>query len=110
MTHLCELRILGGCAGPLQVHHILNRGKLNAIDGWKDYCEKEHPHIFLAHICAAHNVSRIADTKWARALLLKKRVNLFGGEYVAGVLDELRRKSKTGIPEWRLEALMEFVR
>ncbi len=104
---LCELRSLGGCGGPLQKHHILNRGSLQKIDGWKHYCEVEYPHVFLADICATHNVNRVADTKVARAFLLRRRVDLFGYDYVSGVLDGLRDATKTGRPEWRLEALLQ---
>ena len=107
MDDFCELRHLGGCSGGLQTHHVLNKGKVRVIDGWKKYCEVQYPHVFLATICAAHNTSRIADTKKARAYLLQKRADLFGYDYISGVLDGLRASSKTGIPEWKLEALLE---
>lgn len=101
----CELRELGGCAGGLQRHHVLNRGKLRNIPGAMKYIEK-HSEILLADICAAHNTSRIADLKKARALLLQARVDLWGQDYVEGVLDGLRAATKTGTPEWKLSALL----
>lgn len=101
----CELRELGGCSGPLQQHHILNRGKLRNIRGALKYCD-DHREILLADICAAHNVNRIADAKKPRAALLQARVDLFGEDYVSGVLEGLRALCRVPPPEWRLEALL----
>lgn len=106
MYDFCELAHLGGCGGGLQTHHVLNRGKLNAIPGWKKYCEVRFPEVFLATVCANHNVNRIADSRAARAHLLERRCSVFGYGYVGGALDGLRALSKTGVPEWRLEALL----
>ena len=75
------------CAGGLQNHHLISKGKLQKAKAAKKYCEKEHPEVFIRQICAAHNTSRLADTKWARRLLLKRAVADFGIEYVRDIVN-----------------------
>jgi len=104
---VCELRSLGGCAGGLERHHVLSRGKLRNVPGAMKYVEA-NAEILLADVCAFHNVSRYADTKKARACLLKARVSIFGVEYVNEVIEGLRSLCKVPPPEWSLSALLAF--
>ena len=101
----CELRCIGNCSGPLERHHIINRGHLRSVAKGLKYCD-DHADVLIADICHAHNTSRIADTKQARAYLLQKRVDLFGAEYVSGILEGLRALCRVPPPEWSLGALL----
>lgn len=80
------------CAGGIQNHHLISRGALQKAKAAKKYCEKEHPEIFIRKICAAHNTSRVADTKWARRVLVRKSTKIFGIEFVKGVIDNVSWK------------------
>jgi hypothetical protein len=104
----CELRHLGGCNGPLERAHIINRSALRNVPGALAYCER-HAEILIADICHAHNTSRAHDTKENTAHLLRKRCSVFGEEYVSEVLEGLRDLSKSRPPEWRLSALVSSV-
>lgn len=110
---MCELanwavaKKYGPCRGGDQNHHILNRSQLMKAKAAKKFCEETHPEIFIAKICAAHNTSRMADTKEARRYLLQRRVANFGYEYVSGVLEELQTKFKVPRPELTARALLE---
>jgi hypothetical protein len=106
MTFGCELRWLGPCSGPLDRHHILNRAKLMRVRGAMEYCQ-EHKEVLLADVCRHHDAdTKLADTAAARAYLIRKRVSLFGEEYVRDVLDGLRALCKSEMPDWRLEAIL----
>jgi hypothetical protein len=106
MAHaFCELRHLGDCWGPIDRAHIIAKGKLRNIPGALQYCE-DNAEILIGSVCRAHNDSRAHDTKENRASLLKVRCSIFGVDYVSGVLDGLRALTKTGMPEWRLSALL----
>lgn len=76
------------CGGGAHEHHIVSRGKLQKNAAARLFCEREHPEIFLVTICGNANVSRLADSKEAQAILLAGKVALFGEEYVRGVWDE----------------------
>ena len=101
---LCELRHLGGCGGPLEGAHIINRSALRNVRGALAYVEKNRE-ILIALICHTHNTGRDHDTKENTAYLLRKRCSVFGSEYVSQVLEGLRLLSKSRPPEWRLSAL-----
>ena len=102
---LCELRHLGGCCGPLEGAHVINKSALRNVRGALAYCEK-NSEILIASICHNHNTGRDHDTKQNTAAILKVRVSDFGVEYVSGVLEGLRLLSKSRPPEWRLSALL----
>ena len=65
------------CGGRLHWHHILNRGKLTATQ--IAYCH-DYPHLFLIEVCAFHNVTRMADSKKARAYLVQKKIDMLKAE------------------------------
>ncbi len=92
------------CAGGIQNHHLISRGALQKAKAAKKYCEKEHPEIFIRKICAAHNTSRVADTKWARRVLLRQSKELFGIEYVKDVIDNIPFKVRR--PEMSYKGIM----
>ena len=102
---LCELRHLGGCGGPLEGAHVINKSALRNVRGALAYCEK-NSEILIASICHNHNTGRDHDTKQNTAAILKVRCSIFGVEYVSGVLEGLRLLSKSRPPEWRLSALL----
>jgi hypothetical protein len=62
--------------------------------------------VLIADICHIHNTSRVPDQKKWRAYLLQMRVDLFGWDYVSGVLEGLRALCRVPPPEWRLDALL----
>ncbi|KKM95323.1 hypothetical protein LCGC14_1189410 [marine sediment metagenome] len=92
------------CAGGLQNHHLISKGKLQKAKAAKKYCEQTHPEIFIRQICAAHNTSRIADTKWARKKMTKNAVADFGVGYVRPIIDEIPWKVPR--PELSYKAIM----
>ena len=63
----CWLIELGNCAGPIEHHHIINRSKTRGNKKARKYLDK-----FVAPVCHYHNVSRIADTKRAQKILIRK--------------------------------------
>ena len=101
----CELwGFVINCEGETQTHHIINKSQLRGNARALKYVEA-HP-VLLAQVCVAHNVGRLADTKQARALLLRKRVALYGESYMDAVLGGLRACFRGDRPELRLSALI----
>ncbi len=92
------------CAGGIQNHHLINRSALQKAKAAKKYCEKEHPEIFIREICAAHNTTRIADTRWARRVLLRQSAELFGIEYTKDIVNKIPWKIKR--PELSYKGIM----
>ena len=93
------------CAGGLQHHHVLSKSTLAGNKRALKYAEA-HPAL-IAEVCAAHNASsKLADTKEARALLLRKRVAELGEPYMEAVLGGLRACFRLDRPELRLSALI----
>ena len=105
----CELRHLGGCSGPIEGGHVINRSQLRGVPGAEAYVRK-NKEVLLAHICHAHNTNRTHDEPRWRAYLIGRRIGVFGREYVNEVFEGLRRLSKIAKPEWRLEALLSHDR
>lgn len=105
MTFACELAHLGGCGGPLEDAHIVNKSRLRNVDGALKYCD-DHKEVLIGVVCHSHNTGRTHDEKRYRAYLLQKRVDLFGTEYVSGVLEGLRALFKDEATDLRLEALL----
>ena len=89
----CELRgyRIDCSGGQPQNHHLFSRQKLRKAKKAKIYCEETHPEIFIRKVCANHNVSRIADTKWARRVFVKLSASpdMFGIEYVRDIIDNV---------------------
>jgi len=106
MDDFCELAHLGGCGGPLEEAHVINKSRLRNVDGAMKYIDR-HPDVLLAAVCHNHNTGRDHDTKANRAYLLQLRVEEFGYDYVAGVLEGLRKLFKVPPADLRLEALLE---
>ena len=100
----CELEGFNDveCGGRIHRHHLINKAKLKPSQ--KIYCEQEHPEIFFCDVCEFHNVMRWADTKQARRILLKKKVEIFGMEYVKEVVDNIPWKVKH--PELSFKGIM----
>ena len=90
------------CSGGLQTHHIINRGKAR---GNKRVRQELDCDELTIKICAAHNVSRIADTKEARAILLKQKIDEFGYDRMKNKINGLSWKVKH--QEFTLEAMLE---
>jgi hypothetical protein len=102
----CELRHLGGCGGGLEQAHIINRSRLRGVEHSLDYCEK-HAEVLIGVVCHSHNTGRTHDEAKNRAYLLQKRVDVFGYEYVNGVVEGLRQLFKVPPMDLRLEALLD---
>ncbi len=102
----CELRgyRIDCSGGEPQNHHLISRGALQKATAAKKYCEKEHPEIFIRKICAAHNTSRVADTKWARRVLLRQSKEIFGIEYVKSIVNGI--PFKVPRPEMSYKGIM----
>ena len=92
------------CAGGIQNHHLISRGALQKATAAKKYCEKDYPEIFIRGVCAAHNTTKIADTKWARRVLLRQSAQLFGIEYVKDIVNGI--PWKVARPELSYKAIM----
>lgn len=75
------------CGGRNHYHHIINKSKLRGNKAARHYCEVEHPEIFLAEVCANHNVSRWADTREAAGMLVRMKAEQYGEEYVRHIWD-----------------------
>jgi hypothetical protein len=86
------------------MHHVINKSKLRGNPKAKHYCEKVHPEIMLVPMCALANVSRLADSKAGCAIVLRRLSNLWGEEYVRGVVDGI--PWSTPQPDLRYEALV----
>lgn len=52
-------------------HHFINLGKLRRKSAARKYVNKL-AWFFEVDVCAVHNVSKIADTKWARKVILEQ--------------------------------------
>lgn len=70
------------------MHHVVNRSKLRGNDAARRFCERQHHEIFLAVACEIANVSRLADSDEAQAILLAGKIALFGEQYVREVWSE----------------------
>lgn len=101
MIELCELRNYGTtvsgkklkCSNNLQNHHLINRGKYSKNKRVKKYID-DNPQIFLTKVCDVHNAqTKLADSKAARKILLRRKVELFGLPYT--------RTMVNGIP-WKV--------
>lgn len=105
-NHECELAgyRIDCSGGEPQNHHLVSRSALQKATAAKKYCEKKHPEIFIRKICAAHNTTKIADTKWARRVLVRKSTKLFGIEYVKGALSGVPWKVPN--PKFSYRAIM----
>jgi hypothetical protein len=87
----CALKGYGSCRGRIHRHHWINRAKLRGNKKAKAYTDK-FADYFLVPVCAKHNLT-IADTKWARRVILERLVALHGVGVCRAVLD--------GIP-WKI--------
>jgi len=105
--HMAECELEGfndvKCGGRIHRHHLINRGKLRGNTSARIYCE-QHGEIFWCDVCEYHNVMRWADTKQARRILLKKKVEIFGTEYCKEVIDGIPWKVKP--PELSFQGIM----
>jgi len=72
----------------MHLHHIVNRSKLQKNLAALRFCERLHPEVFTTTACAQANISRLADSKEAQAILLTRKMALFGEDYVRGVWSE----------------------
>ena len=102
----CELKHLGGCGGGLEKAHIINKSRLRNVAKALKYCDA-HAEVLIGVVCHSHNTGRTHDTKANRAYMLQKRVDLFGFEYVGGIIEGLRALFKVPPEDLRLEALLE---
>jgi len=75
------------CSSGNHSHHILNRSLLGNpralafVDA--------HPEEFKADCCPAHNITRDADSKRIRALLLQSKVDQYGWDHMNRLCEEL---------------------
>lgn len=77
------------CNGRLENHHILSKSKYRGAKDVKKYVD-QHPEVFIAQVCSVHNgATKLADTPAARRILLRKKTELLGIDYVKGVWEEI---------------------
>lgn len=67
----CYLSGYGNCCGAIQQHHWMSKAPYRKSKPVRAYVKK-HEKFFTVDMCMAHNVGRIADTKWARKVILEK--------------------------------------
>ena len=70
----------------------------------RKYCEKTHPEILIVPVCCVANVSRLADSKAGQALILHRLVEIWGKDYVKGVIDSIPWGHQW--PEMRFDSLI----
>ena len=63
------------CSNDMHKHHIINRSKAR---GNKVVRKELDCNELIADVCSKHNVSRIADTKECRSMLLRQKIDEFG--------------------------------
>lgn len=108
---ICELwgfgaNVLGKvikCSNALDRHHLINRSKFKRGSAVDKYIEK-HPEIFFSDVCGVHNCDRWADTPVARRILLKRKVDTWGIEYVKSVINGM--PWKVAHPELSYKGIM----
>ena len=105
MDDFCELAHLGGCGGPIERAHIINKSRLRNAKRALAYVEK-YPDIFIASICHNHNVNRDHDTKRNRAYLLRMRALKYGYTPIVQALEGLKKCFKNPPEDLRLGALL----
>lgn len=92
------------CSSGKHSHHILNKSflanprALAFVDA--------HPEEFKADCCPAHNITRDADGKRIRALLLQEKVHCFGRPHMDHLCEQLRACYKGRRADLRLSALL----
>jgi hypothetical protein len=105
MTFGCELHAWGRCTRGLQMHHIINKSALRNAPEALAFVNA-HLEFFGAHVCAYHNVSRIADSGEARALFFRNRVEVWGEDYCKEMLEGIQARLKVRRPELELSAIL----
>lgn len=82
----CDLWMFGGCWGPLEKHHIINKSHTVGNDAARKATEREE---LMADVCHYHNSTRFADTKKARAALLRQKALRYGVTHMREVLEAI---------------------
>lgn len=108
---ICGLRGYGNnvkgkvirCSNTLHNHHILNKSKYMKSKAVKKYIKK-YPEVFIAQVCSVHNVDRWADTRTAMRILLGKKNELLGSDYVQPIWDG--QPWKVFPPEFKWKRIM----
>lgn len=107
----CELHQLAyylgwpKCGPSIHRHHMVNRSKMERSPAALDFAEA-NDHIWLADVCDVHNVDRYADNPHAQAWLLRKRIQVFGKQYVKSLWDEWISLFKEPWPEMEMLAIL----
>ena len=93
------------CSDPstLQLHHVLNKSKLAGKEEALHLVEGKYSKYFMRWVCSKHNRDRYADTRYARAFLIKQ----WGRETMEPILEVLRFFYKDGYPDLSYDALVE---
>ena len=98
----CALKgYLVECSGGCQLHHIINRGKARGNPRVRQELDCNE---LTAWVCAKHNTTKLADTKEARAILLKQKVLEFGYDHMNNKINGLSWKVPK--PEFSLDAML----
>lgn len=87
----------------------MNKSKLSKVPKAKKYAEKTHPEIFIVRVCHGPNVSRLADTPEAQALLLAGKIYDFGLPYVSEVWETFTQCFKREPVELSIEAILSHM-
>jgi len=97
------------CSPIIDDHHLINKAKLPKGSSARYYCEYVHPEIFIVPICRLHNsVSKLADTKVGRKLIVMRLNEIFGIGYVKEVINGLQDEFKVPKPELTFKAIMSI--
>lgn len=104
--HICALATWRHtCAGHLEWHHgPVNKGKLLRNPEAQRFVHLEHPELFLIQVCHFANVSRLADSKEAQAIILNLKMIELGPQYVMDVWDGFAKLWKSDLPS--VEAIL----
>jgi len=88
-------------------HHLVNLSKLRSNAQAKGFVERRAFEVFLPTVCGAANISRLADTKEAQAILLRERMVLLGEDYVRGVWKKFSALWTGSAPD--IDAILAFL-
>lgn len=93
------------CDGPLQGHHMINKGKVGGNAEARKILVA-CPDEIMADVCVAHNIGRMADTPEARKILLLQKIHKYGYNHMKEWFEVFLSTFKVRPHEWELEVLL----
>jgi hypothetical protein len=93
------------CVGHLEWHHgPVNKGKLMKNPEAQRFVNIKHPELFLVQVCHCANVTRLADSKEAQAIILNLKMIELGPQRVLELWEEFSELWTSDLPS--VEAIL----